>query len=59
MVLYTDAASRKRSHDDPSGLESEGGPAVKKPASDSHGETMHLCLYLWNNNDNLSSLLKV
>lgn len=34
---HTDAASRKRSHDE----EPEGGPAVKKPASESHGETKH------------------
>ena len=39
----TDAASRKRSHDE----ESEGGPAVKKPASDSHGEFIYLYFTLY------------
>ena len=41
---YADAASRKRSHE-----ESEGGPAIKKPAGDSHGEALtcilHSCIH--------------
>ena len=36
----TDAASRKRSHDE----ESEGGPAVKKATGDSHGKSLPLCI---------------
>ena len=32
----TDAANRKRAHEE----ESEGGPAVKKPAGESHGECL-------------------
>lgn len=39
-MVCTDAASRKRTHEE----ESEGGPAIKKPASESHGET--ICIYL-------------
>ena len=38
-----DVASRKRSHDE----ESEGGPAVKKPAGDSHGEALSLYCSLY------------
>ena len=34
-------ASRKRAHDE----ESEGGPAIKKPAGESHGECMSVSYY--------------
>ena len=50
---YADAASRKRSHDE----ESEGGPAVKKSAGDSHGKALtcvvHLCFNITSLDRNL------